>query len=138
MITYIQSLIKKYWAFILYSLFGLLTTVANYIVYIPLYNYFHLSAVVSNGIAWVAAVLVAFLTNKPFVFKSKDWSAKVVVPELVKFLSCRIGSGVGETIILLVSVDIFQGNGNIWKIITSVLVIVFNYFGSKLFVFKNK
>ena len=138
MITYIQSLIKKYWAFILYSLFGLLTTVANYVVYIPLYNYLHLSAVVSNGIAWVAAVLVAFLTNKPFVFKSKDWSAKVVVPELVKFLGCRIGSGVGETIILLVSVDIFQGNGNIWKIITSVLVIVFNYFGSKLFVFKNK
>ena len=138
MITYFKGIVKKHWGFILYTAFGLLTTVANYVVYIPLYNDLHLSAVTSNAIAWIAAVLVAFLTNKPFVFKSKDWSAKVVIPELIKFIGCRIGSGLAETVTLLVAVDILQGNGNIWKIITSVLVIIFNYVGSKHFVFKNK
>lgn len=138
MIAGIQRFIKKYWGFILYSAFGMLTTIANYLVYIPLYNFLHLSAVVSNAAAWIAAVLVAFLTNKPFVFKSRDWSAKVVIPELIKFLGCRISSGVGETIFLLVAVDIFNGDGNIWKVVTSVLVIIFNYLGSKHFVFHKK
>lgn len=136
--AFFQSFIKKHQGIILYIGFGLLTSVANYLVYIPLYNFANLSAIVSNAIAWIAAVAVAFLTNKPFVFKSRDWSAKVVVPELAKFLGCRIGSGIAETAILFVAVDVLQGNGNIWKIITSVLVIVFNYVGSKLFVFRQK
>jgi len=29
-------------------------------------------------------------------------------------------------------------NGNIWKLITSVLVVILNYFGSKLLVFTKK
>ena len=77
------------------------------------------------------------LTNKPFVFKSHDWSAKTVLPELARFLGCRIGSGVAETLLLLLTVDILGWNGNVWKLITSVLVVLLNYAGSKLFVFKK-
>ena len=97
-----------------------------------------MSAVVSNGIAWVVAVAFAYLTNKPFVFKSHDWSAKTVIPELGKFIGCRVGSGLAETAILLLTVDIMGWNGNIWKIITSVLVVILNYIGSKLLVFRKK
>ena len=89
-------------------------------------------------IAWVAAVAFAFLTNKPFVFKSHDWSAKVVWPELTKFVGCRIGSGILETLFLLVTVDILRWNGNWMKLITSVLVVILNYFGSKFLVFAKK
>ena len=91
----------------------------------------------SNAIAWVVAVAFAYLTNKPFVFKSHDWSAKTVIPELTKFVSCRVASGLMETLILLVTVDILHWNGNIWKLVTSVLVVILNYFGSKLLVFKK-
>ena len=80
----------------------------------------------------------AYLTNKPFVFKSHDWSAKTVIPELTKFVGCRIASGAAETLILLLTVDILHWNGNIWKLITSVLVVVLNYIASKLVVFKKK
>jgi len=86
----------------------------------------------------VAAVAFAFLTNKPFVFKSHDWSAKVVLPELTKFVGCRVGSGVLETLILFVTVDCLCWNGNWIKLATSILVIVLNYFGSKLLVFQKK
>ena len=89
-------------------------------------------------ISWVVSVAFAFLTNKPFVFRSHDWSAKVVWPELVKFVGCRVGSGVMETVILFVTVDTLRWNGNIWKLVTSVLVVVVNYVGSKLLVFRNK
>ncbi len=138
MIRKICAMIEKYWDILSYLFFGVLTTAVNYIVYLPCYNWLKLSAAVSNMIAWVVAVAFAYLTNKPFVFKSHDWSAKTVIPELTKFVSCRIGSGLLETVILLVAVDGLDWNGNIWKMITSVLVVIVNYVASKLLVFRKK
>ena len=134
----VKSLYQKYYDLILYLVFGVLTTGVNYIVYLPCYNILGLSASVSNAIAWVVSVAFAFVTNKPFVFRSYDWSAKVVLPELAKFLGCRIGSGVLETAILFVTVDLLKWDGNLWKIVTSVLVVILNYVGSKLLVFRKK
>ena len=136
MFAKIKELFARYYDVLTYLFFGGLTTVVNYLVYLPCYNWLQISAGVSNMIAWVVAVAFAFLTNKPFVFKSHDWSSKTVIPELTKFVSCRIASGAAETLILLVSVDILHWNGNLWKIITSVLVVVMNYFASKLVVFR--
>lgn len=138
MIQKLRSLIHKYWDILTYLVFGVLTTVVNYAVYLPVYNFCGISAAVSNIIAWVVAVIFAFLTNKPFVFHSHDWSAKSVVPELTKFVSCRIASGVLETVILFLAVDCMAWNGNLWKLLTQVLVIIINYVGSKLLVFRNK
>jgi len=88
-------------------------------------------------IAWVFAVAFAYLTNKPFVFESHDWSAKIVVPELVKFVGSRVFSGAVETLIILVFADILGWNGNLVKLVTSVLVVIINYAASKLVVFKK-
>ena len=133
-----KALLKKYWDIFSYLFFGVLTTAVNYAVYLPLFNRFHFSASASNAIAWVVAVAFAFLTNKPLVFGSHDWSAKVVIPELTKFVSCRVGSGLAETAIIFLTVDLMNWNGNLWKIFTSVLVVILNYIGSKLLVFKKK
>ena len=138
MIQRIKALVVQYWEVLSYLIFGVLTTVVNYCVYLPVYNILGLSASVSNVIAWVVAVAFAYLTNKPFVFRSHDWSAKTVIPELTKFVGCRVASGAAETLILLVSVDILHWNGNIWKLVSSVLVVVLNYIASKLVVFKKK
>ena len=138
MIEKLRSLIEKYWDVLSYLFFGVLTTVVNYLIYLPVYNFCGLSAALSNMIAWVGAVIFAFLTNKPFVFHSHDWFAKTVVPELTKFVSCRIASGVLETVILFLAVDCMNWNGNIWKLVTQVLVIIINYVGSKLLVFRKK
>lgn len=132
------QLLKKYEEVISYLFFGGLTTLVNYIVYLPCYNILHLSGALSNAIAWVVAVAFAYLTNKPFVFKSHDWSAKTVVPELTKFVGCRVGSGLAETVIIFVLVDCLNWNGNIIKLLTSVLVVILNYVASKLLVFRKK
>lgn len=138
MIETLKKLLEKYWDVISYLFFGVLTTVVNYAIYLPCLNLLGLSAAVSNCIAWIVAVVFAFLTNKPFVFKSHDWSRATVIPEFTKFIATRISSGVMETLILFIAVDTLGGNGNIWKIVTQVLVIVVNYVGSKLLVFRNK
>ena len=138
MVKKLVQLVKAHWDVVSYLVFGVLTTVVNYAVYLPLYNWANFSATLSNAIAWVAAVTFAFLTNKPFVFNSHDWSAKVVLPELTKFLGCRIGSGLAETAIIFVTVDLLAWNGNLWKLLTSILVVILNYIASKLFIFNNK
>ena len=138
MLEKLRALLRKYYDVITYLIFGVLTTVVNYLVYLPVYNLLDLSAALSNAIAWVAAVAFAYLTNKPFVFKSHDWSAKTVIPELTKFVSCRVASGVMETLIIFLAVDVMGWDGNIWKLATSVLVVILNYFGSKLLVFTKK
>ena len=138
MIAKIRAMIEKHWDILSYLFFGALTTLVNYLVYFPCYNLLHLSPVVSNVIAWVVAVAFAYLTNKPFVFKSHDWSMKTVVPELTKFVGCRVGSGLLETALLFLTVDLFHWNGNLMKIILSVMVVILNYVGSKLLVFRKK
>ena len=138
MIQKIKDLFVRYWEVLSYLIFGVLTTAVNYLVYLPVYNLVGLSAALSNAIAWVVAVAFAYLTNKPFVFKSHDWSAKTVIPELTKFVGCRVASGAAETLILLLTVDILHWNGNLWKLVTSVLVVVMNYIASKLVVFRKE
>ena len=134
----LKKILLKNQNILVYLVFGILTTVVNYIVYLPLLNLAGLSAALSNILAWIVAVAFAYLTNKPFVFKSHDWSMQTVLPELTKFVTCRMTSGILETIIILVTVDIFGWNGNLWKLLTSVLVVILNYFFSKLLVFKGK
>ena len=134
----IRALIEKYYDVLAYLFFGVLTTAVNYLIYLPCFNLLKLSAATSNIIAWVVAVAFAYLTNKPFVCKSHDSSAKVVWPELTKFVGCRIGSGLLETAIIFVTVDLLQWNGNVMKLVTSVLVVILNYVASKLLVFRKK
>ena len=142
MLGKIHAIITKYYDLIAYLFFGALTTLVNYAVYLPCYNWLGWSATLSNVIAWVAAVAFAFLTNKPFVFISHDWSAKTLWPELTKFVGCRLGSGALETLIIFVAVDCLRPEdalwGNVVKLITSVLVVIVNYVGSKLLVFRKK
>ena len=134
----IRDLIEKYYDVLAYLFFGGLTTVVNYLVYLPCYYLWGIPGSISNAIAWVFAVAFAFLTNKPFVFKSHDWSGKTLWPELTKFIGCRLGSGVLETAIIWLTVDMLQWNGLWMKLFTSVLVIVLNYFGSKFLIFTKK
>lgn len=133
----LRQVLEKYGDILSYLFFGVLTTAVNYMVYLPCYNLLMFSAAVSNVIAWAVAVVFAYLTNKPFVFKSHDWSAKTVVPELAKFVGGRLFSGGLETAIIFVTVDLLLWNGNVMKLITSVLVVIVNYVISKLLVFRK-
>ena len=109
----------------------------NYLVYFPVYHWLHLSAALSNCIAWIAAVAFAFVTNKPFVFKSRSWSKDVALPELTKFVGSRVFSGLLETGLLALTVDILGWDSLIMKLLASVLVVIINYVASKLVVFRK-
>lgn len=132
----LKTLYSKHRATIIYLVFGVLTTVVNYLVYLPLYNIAGLPASVCNAIAWVVAVAFAYVTNKLYVFESKSWG-KGVWSELLRFVSSRVLSGAIETGILLLTVDILRWDGNIMKLLVAIYCIVSNYILSKFFVFKK-
>jgi len=133
-----RNFFSKYQDVLLYLIFGGLTTLVNFLVYFPLYNLQGLSGAFSNVIAWLVAVIFAFLTNKPFVFQSYDWSVKTVLPEATKFVGCRILSGLMETLSIWMFVDLLRWNGNWIKIIVSVMVVILNFIFSKWIVFIKK
>lgn len=135
---FLLALFRKHRDVVCYLFFGMLTTLVNYLVYLPLFNWAGLSGTASNAIAWASAVIFAYLTNKPFVFRSRDWSRETVIPEFTKFIGCRLGSGLLETACIFVLVDVLLLNGNAVKLVLSAVVVILNYIGSKAVVFRKK
>ena len=121
-----------------YLVFGVLATIVNVVFYYAFGLLLGEGAyLINNILSWFITVVFAFVTNKLFVFNSRDWTKQIVIPELTKFVGCRIGSGIAETLLLLLTVDILLLNGNLMKLIASIIVVILNYFGSKFLVFKN-
>ena len=138
MMSNIKELIIKYKFIILYGIFGVLTTVINIGVFGVLYSGLGVSNVISNVIAWVISVLFAFITNKLWVFESKNFNFKLFVKELGSFTVCRVATGVLDLVIMFVGVDLLKGPAIILKITSNIIVIILNYVMSKIFVFKKK
>ena len=126
--------------FISYIFFGVLTTVVNYLVFflMPRFESGGLDLVLANTAAWIAAVAFAFVTNKLYVFESKDRTRSAVLSELVPFVTCRLLSLVMETLILYVTVTLLRFNEPLMKILSGILVIIVNYFASKYLIFRKE
>ena len=140
----INKLFQKYKEIIMYLIFGVSTTLVNWIVYTLLVKLADADVTVANGIAWFAAVTFAYITNKLFVFESRSWAASILVKEIIAFFGARVASGVLEiflpALLMKIGLDqaIFGIEGFAAKLVVSVLVIVLNYIFSKLFVFRKK
>lgn len=138
------AFIKKHKEIVLYIIFGAGTTLVNWVVYTLLVSALGVKITLSNLIAWLAAIIFAFITNKLYVFESKGWQVKTTLKEGFSFLGSRIFSGlievVGPTALMVIGIsgDLFGIKGGISKIIINVVVIILNYILSKLFVFKEK
>lgn len=134
----IIELCKKYKSVILYLVFGVLTTIVNIVAYFLLDFNRLFNTVINTSIAWVVAVIFAYVTNKKWVFESKVEGFKDNFKEMMSFFGCRIATGLMDVGIMFVFVDILRYDDMIIKIASNVLVIILNYVGSKLLVFRNK
>lgn len=143
MIDKILKLYTKYKEVILYLVFGVSTTVVNWLIYIGVVKASN-TVVAANAAAWVGAVTFAYITNKIFVFESKSTKLKDVIKEAVSFFIARVCSGVfevfGPGILMSIGLtqEIFGIKGFAAKMAISVIVVIMNYVLSKLFVFKKK
>ena len=132
-----KAFFQKYTELIYYVFWGAATTGVNYIVYFLCTGLLRINYLVSNGLAWVAAVVFAFVVNKLFVFRSSSWAGNVVFGELWKFVSARILSGVLEFVLLFLFVDVAGIPDSPVKIAVGVIIVILNYVVSKLAIFKS-
>ena len=133
----IQRLLQKYRHYLLYTVFGVLTTVVDLAVYYLLYNLFSVHYLIAQTISWMVAVLFAYFTNKRYVFVSKS-RGRDMVSELLKFVSGRLFSLGVQTVCLALLVELAHWDENIVRLPVLVIVTVLNYIVSRVFVFAKK
>jgi uncharacterized membrane protein YfhO/putative flippase GtrA len=128
---------------VFYLFFGAATTFINWCVYGLAVRFAGFSITAGNVIAWVAAVVFAFITNKIWVFQSRSWQPPVLLREGSAFLGARIFSGLveiaGVPILYRIGLNypLLGIEGFAAKVVVSVIVIVLNYFFSKLIIFRR-
>ena len=116
-----------------YVIFGVLTTLVNIAVYLLFTKVFGVNYLISNIIAWISSVLLAYFTNRIWVFESKSSN---IIREISLFFGGRLFSGVVDTALMYLFIDILLVGDFISKIIIQVIVVILNYLISKLIVFK--
>lgn len=115
-----------------YIIFGIATTILNISLYLFLTEVLSVNYIVSNIVAWFVSVLFAYITNRIWVFESKNEN---ILYEMFKFYSGRIFTGVLETVLLIIFIDLLILDNTFSKIFVTILVIVSNYIISKKIVF---
>lgn len=119
-----------------YIIFGVLTTLVDWIAYVSLKK-LNVEYILATAIAFFAAVIFAFFTNKIWVFKSYSFKLNVLYREFISFLFARLATGAMNIIGMWLFVEIFNINDYVSKAILAILVIIINYVLSKLFIFKK-
>ncbi len=133
-----KALIKKYKSLILYGIFGVATTLVNIISYAIGSKLFGLSVITNTCIAWLVAVIFAYITNRIWVFESKTKKSKEIVREIFSFFSCRILTGILDIVIMYIFVDRLKFNDILIKTLSNVIVIIINYIASKFIIFNKE
>lgn len=131
------KLYKKYQEIINYLIAGGLTVLVTILSYAFFTKILHIYYIVSNVLAWIIAVIFAYVVNRRFVFQSKS-SKSAKVKEIRNFFIFRLLSLLIDTILMYLLVDIFRINDLISKMIVQIVVIVLNYIFSKFFIFKEE
>jgi len=145
MIEKIKSLFTRYREQLLYLIFGGLTTLVDWGISVFLYAWWkqlikEIPAMlhVADAIAWVAAVLFAYLTNRIWVFESRRYGLLPVLQELLTFAGGRVLTFLLQEAIMAVFVTWLNFDKYLFRILAAVIVIILNYFFSKLIVFRKK
>lgn len=122
---------------ILYIIFGILTTIINLGSFYIMNSILDWDENISNFVAIVLAVLVAYITNKDLVFHSEAKSIKDRVIQFVKFMIGRAFTMIVEFVggIILFQLPI---PNIISKAFLTLIVIILNFFISKFFAFKRE
>ena len=136
----IKELAIKYKEIISYLIFGVLTTIVSLGAYYgSVYTFLNpndgFQLQIANIISWITGVLFAYITNRKFVFESKE---KNKIKEASKFVTSRVATLLMDMIIMFIGVTTLKFNDKIIKLVSQVLVVIANYLLSKIIVFKKE
>lgn len=115
-----------------YLLTGGATTLINYVIYLTLLCT-HMNYLAANTIAWIFAVLFAYITNRIFVFHSENQVGK----ELVSFVSLRFATLLLENLLLAFFIRQCGFHPVLSKLAVSIVTVIANYAVCKCQIFQK-
>ena len=115
-----------------YLLTGGATTLINYMIYLSLLH-FKADYLAANTAAWVFAVAFAYVSNRTFVFRSRNRVGK----ELFSFVSLRFLTLLMENALLILLVQYCQFHPAASKIAVSFVTVAANYVICKCQIFRK-
>ena len=124
--------IKKHWEVLSYLVFGVLCTLLNIVLYALFNKLFGYTAANSwgNVLDNIICILFAYCTNRAFVFRSKT-QGKAMAREFGAFVTCRLGTMLLDTAIMLVLGNLLaaQGAALMENLMGGVLGVLARWFG---------
>lgn len=121
----------------IYLLFGILTTLVNIVSFAMFDKWLGVDYKLAATLAWVLAVVFAFITNKIFVFQSKCLNVLSVLREFTSFIFFRGLSYLLDIGMMIFLIEVLLADSLLAKIAANVLVVIFNYFASKYVIFNT-
>jgi putative flippase GtrA len=129
---------KNRWKLIIYGMFGIFTTASNYGIYLLCTRLLGATPMAANVVALITSKLVAFVTNKIWVFRSKSWKIGLLLHEFISFVLARLFTTAIDLAGFWILLNITSINDLIAKIIMNIVVIILNYFLSTMLVFRDQ
>ena len=134
----IIKIYRKYKEAIDYLFWGGVAFVLSMVLFYIFANVMDIYEQIANILSWIICVIFTYLTNRTFVFQSKVKGLKKIFNEFKDFVTARLLTLVMENAILFVMIDLLTINNMISKLVGQFVVIVSNYFLSKLWIFKKE
>ena len=128
---------KKYKEAVDYLFWGGVAFVLSMVLFYLFANVMDIYEQIANILSWILCVIFTYFTNRIFVFCSTVKGIKNILKEFKDFVTARVLTLVLENAILFVMVDLLTINNMIAKLVGQFVVIVSNYFLSKLWIFKK-
>ena len=135
---FIIKIYRKYKEAVDYLFWGGVAFVLSTVLFYLFANVMDIYEQIANILSWIICVVFTYFTNRTFVFRSKVKGLKNIFKEFKDFVTARIITLVMENAILFVMIDLLSINNMISKLAGQFVVIVSNYFLSKLWIFKKE
>lgn len=134
----IIKIYRKYKEAIDYLFWGGVAFVLSMALFYVFANVMDIYEQIANILSWIICVIFTYFTNRTFVFQSKVKGIRNIFNEFKDFVTARLLTLVMENVILFVMIDLLTINNMISKLTGQFVVIVSNYFLSKLWIFKKE
>ncbi len=129
-----------------YLVVGAANTALNILLFIVFYWALHNNQTVFNQLALEIATIISFLTtvatgfwlSKNFAFSDSDNQKKQVQKQFGKYFLVSLQGQFSDYVITKVLVVFFLINGSVAYIISTVIMLIINYFLQKYFTFKTR
>ena len=127
-----KKIYKKFRNLILYGVIGCCSSTLDFLLYSLFVSVFGWHYILSNCISVLAGITTSFTLNRNYNFKVKDKTRQ----RFAVFLSIGLCGMMVSNILLYLCIDILHWNKIVSKLLSIILVVIFQFILNKYITFK--